>query len=104
MKIAGKKNVIDLVNILVGDVFICSGQSNMEWTINNTNNAEKEIAESNYPQIRLFTVKKATAYQPQKDIEAGDSKAMGWLECNPQTVGDFSAVAYFFWKKAQQRS
>lgn len=94
MKISGKKNVIDLANILIGDVYICSGQSNMEWTINNTNNTEKEIAESNYPQIRLFTVTKATAYQPQKDIEGGE-----WLECNPKTVGDFSAVAYFFGRK-----
>jgi sialate O-acetylesterase len=94
MKIAGKKNAIDLTNILIGDVYICSGQSNMEWVINNTNHAEKEIAESKYPQIRLFTVTKATAYQPQKDIEGGQ-----WLECNPQTAGDFSAVAYFFGRK-----
>ena len=94
MKISGKKNAIDLANILIGDVYICSGQSNMEWVINNTNNAEKEIAESKYPHIRLFTVTKAMAYQPQKDIEGGQ-----WLECNPQTVGDFSAVAYFFGRK-----
>jgi len=99
MKISGKKNVIDLANILIGDVYICSGQSNMEWVINNTNNAEKEIAESKYPHIRLFTVTKAMAYQPQKDIEGGHPIAIGWLECNPQTVGDFSAVAYFFGRK-----
>jgi sialate O-acetylesterase len=94
MRIAGKKDIILLKNILIGDVWICSGQSNMEWTINNANNAKKEIAESNYPRIRLFTVQKATAFRPEKDIESD-----GWEECNPQTVGDFSAVAYFFGRK-----
>lgn len=94
MKIAGKKNAIDLGNILIGDVYICSGQSNMEWVIQNTNNAEKEIAESKYPQIRLFTVQKTMSFVPQKDIEGGE-----WLECNPKTTGDFSAVAYFFGRK-----
>ena len=94
MKISGKKNNIDLKNVLIGDVWICSGQSNMEWTLKNTNDAEKEIAESKHPQIRLFTVKKAMAYQPQKDIEGGE-----WLQCDPQTTGDFSAVAYFFGRK-----
>src|SRR5687768_5896494 len=69
MTIAGKKDIIRLANILIGDVWICSGQSNMEWIIENTNNAAKEITESEHPQIRLFTVKKAMALQPQKDIE-----------------------------------
>ena len=94
MTIRGGKDVIYLKNILIGDVWICSGQSNMEWIIKNTNNAKKEIAESSYPQIRLFTVQKAMALSPQNDIESN-----GWQECNPQTVGDFSAVAYFFGRK-----
>src|SRR5436190_16184751 len=59
MKISGKKNVIGFDNVLIGDVYICSGQSNMEWILKNTNNADQEIAESKYPQIRLFTVEKA---------------------------------------------
>jgi len=92
LKVAGK-NVIQLRNILIGDVWICSGQSNMEWIIKNTNNAKKEIAESNYPQIRLFTVQKAMSFKPEKDVEGE------WQECNPETVGDFSAVAYFFGRK-----
>lgn len=94
MKVSGKKNAIEFANIVIGDVYICSGQSNMEWVINNTNDAGKEIAESKYPQIRLFTVAKATSYQPKKDIEGGE-----WQECGPQTIGDFSAVAYFFGRK-----
>jgi sialate O-acetylesterase len=94
MTIAGKKEAIHLKNILIGDVWICSGQSNMEWTINNANNAKKEIAESNYPQIRLFTVQKAMSFRPEIDVESD-----GWQECNPQSIGDFSAVAYFFGRK-----
>jgi len=93
LSILGYNSVV-IDDVLIGEVWLGSGQSNMEWVINNTNHAEKEIAESKYPQIRLLTVTKATAYQPQKDIEGGQ-----WLECNPQTVGDFSAVAYFFGRK-----
>jgi sialate O-acetylesterase len=94
MTIAGKKDVITLKNILIGDVWVCSGQSNMEWVIKNANNPEKEIAESNYPRIRLFTVPQAMSFKPARDLEGGE-----WLECNPTTIGDFSAVAYFFGRK-----
>ena len=58
MTVSGKKNNIALKNILIGDVWICSGQSNMEWLLKNVNNAPKEIAESSNPKLRLFTVKK----------------------------------------------
>jgi sialate O-acetylesterase len=94
MSIKGKSNTISYKNILIGDVWICSGQSNMEWTMKSTNQAEKEIAESNYPKIRLFNVQKAMSYSPKNDLAGGS-----WLECTPQTVGDFSAVAYFFGRK-----
>ena len=94
MTVVGKTNTVTFNNILIGDVWLGSGQSNMEWVINNTNDAQKEIAESNYPKIRLFTVKKALSYVPKSDLAGGE-----WMECNPQTVGDFSAVAYFFGRK-----
>jgi sialate O-acetylesterase len=94
MTLSSRSGSITLKNILIGDVWICSGQSNMEWIIKNTNNAEKEIAESNYPKIRLYTVKKELSFIPQKDLAGGE-----WLECNSTTVPDFSAVAYFFGRK-----
>ncbi|MES2733732.1 MAG: sialate O-acetylesterase [Bacteroidota bacterium] len=94
MTVTGKANTVTLKNILIGDVWICSGQSNMEWIIRNTNHAEKEIAESAYPSIRLFTVEKALSFTPKPDLAGGT-----WLECNPATIGDFSAVAYFFGRK-----
>ncbi len=84
------KNKISFQNILLGDVWVCSGQSNMEFSLQNTTNAKKEIAESSYPSIRLFTVKKATAFKPLKDVDGT------WMECNPENTPGFSAVAYFF--------
>lgn len=93
MKIDGKNNIL-LSNILIGDVYICSGQSNMEFVLENANNAAKEIAASSYPNIRLFTVKKATSFAEKKDVEAD-----AWAVCGPATSGDFSAVAYFFARK-----
>ncbi|RYG67695.1 9-O-acetylesterase [bacterium] len=88
-------------NILFGDVWLCSGQSNMEMGMTLIKDAEKEIAEANYPNIRLFTVKKAVTAVPQK---LTDSE---WLPCNPTTVasggwGGFSAVAYFFGRKLNE--
>lgn len=89
------KNQLHLTNILLGDVWICSGQSNMEWTLNNTRDAKKEIAASNYPEIRLFTVEKKIAYQPLDNVKGK------WEICSPASSGNFSAVAYFFARKLQ---
>lgn len=94
MKINGRSNSILFTDVLIGDVWICSGQSNMEWILKNTRDAATEIAAAEFPGIRLFTVQKATAYTPQKDLEGGE-----WLRCTPKTAGDFSAVAYYFGKK-----
>ena len=85
------KNTIELENILIGEVWVCSGQSNMEWSVAQSNNAENEIAAANFPKIRLFTVPKAVAQFPQDDISSGE-----WMECSPETVPNFSAVGYFF--------
>ncbi|MBT1706496.1 sialate O-acetylesterase [Chryseosolibacter indicus] len=94
LQVKGKSNTIALKNILIGDVWLGSGQSNMEWIIRNTNNAANEILEANYPKIRLFTVEKKTSFSAEKDLAGGK-----WLECNPNNIADFSAVAYFFGRK-----
>lgn len=94
LSVQAKSGNLTLKNILIGDVWICSGQSNMEWTLNSTKDAAKEIAEANYPKIRMFTVQKAQSYVPEKDLKDGV-----WQECNPKNSGDFSAVAYFFGRK-----
>jgi sialate O-acetylesterase len=84
------KNTIELKNVMTGEVWVCSGQSNMQWTVNNSNNAEEEIAAAKHPNIRLFYVPRTVALEPQDDCEAD------WKECSPETIGGFSAVAYFF--------
>jgi sialate O-acetylesterase len=86
-------NQIIFKNILIGEVWICSGQSNMEWPLNNVNNAAKEVMEARNPQIRLFTVPKKISAHPETDIESGN-----WQECSPETASEFSAVGYFFGK------
>ena len=84
------ENSIALRNVMVGEVWICSGQSNMEWPLHSVNNAEQELAAADYPQIRLFTVQRKIANAPEADC-AGQ-----WSACNPETVPGFSAVGYFF--------
>ncbi len=85
------KNTVVFDNILIGEVWVCSGQSNMEFHVGQSNNAETEIASSNFPKIRLFTVPKAVAQTPQSDISSGE-----WVECSPESVSNFSAVGYYF--------
>lgn len=90
-------NDIKLSNILIGDVWVCSGQSNMEWPMQSTNNAEEEIANAKYPRIRLLTVQKKTSTKPLDDCESE-----GWMVCSPETIPNFSAVGYFFGRKLNQ--
>ena len=85
------KNEIVLNDVLIGEVWVCSGQSNMEWSMRRgLINVEKERAAANDPQLRLFHVKRAKADKPADDVEGQ------WQLCTPETVFDFSAVAYFF--------
>jgi len=84
------ENTVWVKDVLVGDVWICSGQSNMQMSVSRVRDAEKEIARATYPAIRLFTVKRTPAAEPEKDCEGS------WVACSPETVGGFSAVGYFF--------
>lgn len=84
------KNTLTFNNILVGEVWICSGQSNMQWTVAQSNNPKKEIANARYPKIRLFNIPRLVAADEQTDVPAR------WTECSPQTAKGFSAVGYFF--------
>ena len=89
MTIAGE-NTITINNVLVGEVWVCSGQSNMEFTLDRAGNADTEIPVANYPKLRMFTVGKNPSLQPLTE-ETG-----AWQECSPQTAPKFSAVGYFF--------
>ena len=86
-------NSITLSNILVGDVWVCSGQSNMEFQLKNSSGAENEIALANYPQIRQFEVPRVVASLPKDDLAGGQ-----WKQCDSHTAGNFTAVGYYFAK------
>ena len=90
-------NTLHVNDLLVGDVWLCSGQSNMEFLVNRAVNAAQEIAAANFPQIRHFKVKRAVADTPL-DTAGGD-----WDVCSPSTVSDFTAVGYFFARDIHQR-
>ncbi|MBN1942700.1 MAG: 9-O-acetylesterase [Phycisphaerae bacterium] len=79
-----------LGNILIGEVWLASGQSNMEWPVGASDNALKEIESADHPTLRLFTVAKDASFQPKQDVTGA------WVKCTPKTVPGFSAVAYFF--------
>src|ERR1041385_1550843 len=88
------KNTVAFSNVLVGEVWICSGQSNMEMPIagwGKINNYEQEIAAANYPQIRHIKIPNTVNTKPQNDIEKSE-----WKICSPATAGDFTAAGYFF--------
>ena len=81
-------------DILIGEVWICSGQSNMEWSVNNgAADAMEEMPKANYPEIRLFNVSKSAFDSPQARGEGQ------WQLCSPETMKGFSSVGYFFGKK-----
>ncbi len=88
------KNKITIKNVLVGEVWICSGQSNMEFQVIKTMNSEKEIADSNYPMIRHFGVAQDLSGTPKDDLKQGK-----WEVANKETVGNFTAVGYYFARK-----
>ena len=81
---------VELTDILCGEVWLCSGQSNMEWSVSRADNSEEEIANADYPNIRLFHIPKATSPDKQTDVNAK------WEKCSPETIPGFSAVGYFF--------
>jgi sialate O-acetylesterase len=83
-------NEITLKDVMIGEVWICSGQSNMEWPVSASDNAAEEIKAADYPKIRLFDVKNTYAATPQQDCTGA------WTACAPGSVAGFSAVGYFF--------
>ncbi|WP_332368005.1 sialate O-acetylesterase [Spirosoma telluris] len=94
--VKGKKNTVTFEDVLAGEVWICSGQSNMEWPLRAAANAKTEIPTANHPTIRQLLVKKDMSLTPKDDIE-GD-----WAVCTPETAPNFTAVGYFFAKQLQQ--
>jgi sialate O-acetylesterase len=95
MTVSGQ-NTLEFKHVYVGEVWICSGQSNMEWPVGASADAEKTIARSRNPLLRLFTVPRTPSSVPLTKTRGA------WQECGPQTVRGFSAVAYFFGRDLQK--
>ena len=100
------QNTIVLDDVLVGDVWLAAGQSNMQFKMKDSNPrgyqpvqaADQEIAAANYPAIRMFTVAQVAVSRPAAEVTGS-----GWQVCSPATVAGFSAVAYFFGREIYQR-
>ena len=84
-------NTIQLHDVMIGDVWVTAGQSNMLFAVRKSLNAEQEMATANYPNIRQFKMDNAASINPEEDYKNGR-----WRVCNPKTVGDFTAVGFFF--------
>jgi sialate O-acetylesterase len=92
MVVAGK-NTVSIKNVLVGEVWMCSGQSNMAFGLSSATNGKEEAAKADYPGIRLFTVARVQADTPASECRGA------WMECKPATAPGFSAVGYYFGKE-----
>lgn len=96
LTVAGR-NTIELKDVLIGDVWVCSGQSNMAWELSRTQRAGQDIPKANYPNIRLLSVPLVLSGRPSADFK-GD----GWMRCTPETARGFSAVAFYFGKELHE--
>ena len=90
------KNTLTLEDVLVGEVWICSGQSNMAWLVRQSRNFKQEIAAAAFPEIRLFTVKRTVSGREKTDCSGQ------WAVCSPGTVAEFSAVGYYFGREVHR--
>ncbi|KLU02143.1 Sialic acid-specific 9-O-acetylesterase [Rhodopirellula islandica] len=95
IKVTGN-NEIELQDILIGEVWLCSGQSNMEWRVQSSVNAAEEIAAANFPQIRHMKVPRVPSPFAQDDVLAP------WQVCSPETAGQFTAAGYFMARRLHQ--
>ena len=91
------KNAVTFKDVLVGEVWVCSGQSNMVWPLNATFTAKTEGPRANHPQLRLFKVGHKVAFEPQADCEGK------WELCTPESASQFSGVGYYFGRELHQK-
>lgn len=90
------RNLITLSDVLIGEVWVGSGQSNMQYSLSGVVDGTKEVAAANYPTLRLFTVKPTAWSEPLDDVDGQ------WVVCTPQTARAFSATLYFFGRDLQR--
>ncbi len=95
--ISGQNNTLEFDNVLFGEVWVASGQSNMEWPLVLARDGENEVRNATNPKIRLFVVAKAALAEPATDCKGS------WAECSPESARNFSAVGYFFARNLYRR-
>ena len=98
LKAAANSGILTVKDVLIGEVWLCSGQSNMEWTVKQADNFAEEKKDSNYPQIRHFFIEHIVEVEPQKDLKSGE-----WKLSSSETVGDFTAVGFFFAREIHKK-
>jgi hypothetical protein len=91
------KTTVSVEDVLIGEVWLASGQSNMAMFVKNSKDFDKEGPAANFPKLRMFTVKRDPAREPKADCDGS------WQLCSPETVGNFSAAAYFFGRDLYQK-
>lgn len=96
LRISGDGGNISVKDVLFGEVWVCSGQSNMQWTVERSKDAEFEIENANYPGLRMFSVERTSAADPVEDCTGT------WEATTPETVAEFSAVGYYFARQLHQ--
>ena len=96
--VAQGSTTVRLTDVLVGDVWVASGQSNMAFEVGQVTNAQAEMAKANLPNVRLMKLKRAFSSYPRDDATV----AMVWSACTPESVQEFSAVGYFFARGVQR--
>jgi len=89
-------NTVSFEDVLIGEVWVCAGQSNMQWSVNAANDADLEKASASFPEIRLISVPQVGTQEPQWNFNGS------WKPCSPESVGGFSAVGYFFGRQLHQ--
>lgn len=92
------ENTIVFQNILIGDLWVCSGQSNMEFSVKHSKDAEAAMEKAHYPEIRSFRVKRNMSYDPMEELDGN------WTVCSPETVGNYTAVGYYFAQKVYEET
>ena len=98
MTVTAKSGSATVADILIGEVWLCSGQSNMEWTVSSANNYQEEKKNANYPQIRHFRVEHEVSLATEKDLTKGE-----WKIASSETVGGFTAIGFFFARELYQK-
>lgn len=96
MTVSGR-NTVSVSNVLVGEVWVASGQSNMEWPLRDARDGKTAASQATIPEIRLFTVAKATSVTPEDDVDGR------WVVCTPETALSFSAVAFYFGRELHEK-